>query len=49
MSQLRFGLIGTGFMGKAHAIALNAVASVFDGIDAPVLATVVTGNHAVGE
>jgi predicted dehydrogenase len=41
VSQLQFGLIGTGFMGKAHAIALNSVATVFDGIDAPVLATVV--------
>lgn len=30
-----FGLIGTGFMGRAHAIALHAVATVFDDVPAP--------------
>jgi predicted dehydrogenase len=30
MSQLRVGLIGTGFMGKAHALALRAAPAVFD-------------------
>jgi predicted dehydrogenase len=29
MTQLRVGLIGTGFMGKAHAIALRAAPAVF--------------------
>lgn len=29
MQELRFGLIGTGYMGKAHAIALQAVSAVF--------------------
>lgn len=32
---MRFGLIGTGFMGKAHAIALQSVGTVFPDIDAP--------------
>jgi predicted dehydrogenase len=35
LSQLRFGLIGTGFMGKAHAIALRAVGTVFPEVAAP--------------
>ncbi len=35
MSQQGFGLIGTGFMGRAHAIALGSVARVFDGVTAP--------------
>ena len=35
MGTLRFGLIGTGYMGRAHAIALHAVAAVFPEIDAP--------------
>lgn len=30
MKTLRIGLIGTGFMGKAHAIAFNAAPSVFE-------------------
>lgn len=30
MDSLGFGLIGTGFMGRSHAIALHAVGSVFD-------------------
>ena len=35
MSGLGFGLIGTGFMGRAHAIALHEVAVVFDDIERP--------------
>ncbi|WP_297840519.1 Gfo/Idh/MocA family oxidoreductase [uncultured Roseibium sp.] len=30
MREIRIGLIGTGYMGKAHAVALKSVASVFD-------------------
>ena len=41
MEELRFGLIGTGFMGKAHAIALRSVATVFPEVTAPVLACLV--------
>lgn len=37
MTNLQFGLIGTGFMGKAHAIALQSVATVFPETGAPVL------------
>ena len=36
MARLGFGLIGTGFIGRAHAIALNAVGAVFPDIEAPV-------------
>lgn len=35
MAKLGFGLIGSGFMGRAHAIALHAVGAVFDEIEAP--------------
>ena len=41
MTDLRFGLIGTGFMGKAHAIALRSVGTVFPEISAPVLESLV--------
>ncbi len=49
MTQLRFGLIGTGFMGNAHAIALRSVGTVFDEFDAPILATVVDAELAVAQ
>jgi predicted dehydrogenase len=35
MSKLGFGLIGSGFMGRAHAIALRVVGTVYDDIAAP--------------
>lgn len=41
MKPSGFGLIGTGFMGRAHAIALQAVGTVFDDIAAPRCVTVV--------
>jgi len=41
VTSLRFGLLGTGFMGKAHAIALRSVATVFPGVSAPVLSCLV--------
>ncbi|HEX5766314.1 MAG TPA: Gfo/Idh/MocA family oxidoreductase, partial [Woeseiaceae bacterium] len=44
MAQLGFGLIGTGFMGRTHAIALQSVATVFAGIEAPRLVTVADVN-----
>jgi predicted dehydrogenase len=37
MTALRIGLIGTGYIGRSHAIALSAVGTVFDEIEAPVL------------
>ncbi len=48
VTKLRFGLIGTGFMGKAHAIALRSVATVFTDVAAPQLALLVDedGNRA---
>jgi predicted dehydrogenase len=36
MARLRFGLIGTGFMGRAHSVALSSVGAVFPDIEAPV-------------
>jgi predicted dehydrogenase len=40
MANLGFGLIGSGFMGRTHAIALQSVATVFAGITAPRLVSV---------
>lgn len=37
MTSLNIGLIGTGFMGKAHAIALRSVATAFPEVSAPTL------------
>ena len=41
VKSLNFGLIGTGFMGKAHAIALRAVGTVFHGVAHPGLSCLV--------
>ena len=40
MKEIGVGIIGTGFMGKAHALAYRAVAGVFPGSLRPVLQTV---------
>ena len=45
MKGLNFGLIGTGFMGKAHAIALRSVATVFPEVTAPVLACLIDNDE----
>ena len=44
VTNLRFGLIGTGFMGKAHAIALRSVGTVFPEVGSPVLSCLVDSN-----
>lgn len=49
VTNMRFGLIGTGFMGKAHAIALRSVATVFADVEAPELACLVDVNGARAE
>lgn len=41
-NTIRIGLIGTGFMGKAHALAYQAAGNVFDDIPRPML-------HAVAD
>ena len=43
--NLNFGLIGTGFMGKAHAIALRSVATVFPHVPTPSLTTLVDADR----
>ncbi len=40
MNEIGVALIGTGFMGKAHALAYNAVAATFPGLPRPVLQVV---------
>jgi len=40
MANLGFGLIGSGFMGRTHAIALQSVATVFAGVSAPRLVSI---------
>ena len=47
MTNLRFGLIGTGFMGKAHAIALRSVATVFPDVPTPALACLIDADAAI--
>ncbi len=37
MKNIRIGIVGGGYMGKAHAVAYNAVASVFDTKLRPIL------------
>jgi len=37
MTQIKIGLIGTGFMGKCHALAFRAVSAVFPEVAAPTL------------
>ncbi len=43
---LRFGLVGTGFMGKAHAIAMRSVGTIFPEVAAPELDYLVDSNAA---
>ncbi len=45
---LRIALIGTGFMGKCHALAWNAVAPVFGDVPAPELALLCEMNAELG-
>jgi predicted dehydrogenase len=45
MKQLGIGLIGTGFMGKAHAIAYRTALSAFPEIPTPRLVAVADVNH----
>ena len=40
MRNIGVGIIGTGFMGKAHAFAYRAVAGIFPGSLRPVLTSV---------
>jgi predicted dehydrogenase len=49
MKPLGVGLIGTGFMGKCHALAWNAVASVFDDVPRPRLAVVAETTQDVAQ
>jgi len=46
VKNLNFGLIGTGFMGHAHAIALRSVGTVFDDIASPTLRCLVDADAA---
>lgn len=43
---IRIGLIGAGYMGKAHAVAMNAVGAVFDTALRPVLEMICTTTEA---
>src|ERR1700750_2222519 len=42
MSQLRIGLIGAGYMGKAHTLALQGVAASFEPAQRPVCEMIAT-------
>jgi predicted dehydrogenase len=47
MDRIGIGLIGTGFMGKCHALALRAVHATFGDVPAPVLEVLCDADPAV--
>ncbi|MGO4706293.1 Gfo/Idh/MocA family protein [Microvirga sp. 2MCAF38] len=49
MESLGIGLIGTGYMGKCHALAWNAVAAVFGDVPRPRLAVLAEVSQALAE
>ncbi|WP_243369485.1 Gfo/Idh/MocA family protein [Microvirga solisilvae] len=49
MKSLSIGLIGTGYMGKCHALAWNAVASVFGDVERPRLAMLAEASQDLAE
>ncbi len=49
MPEIGIGLVGGGYMGKAHAVALSAVGAVFDTALRPRLATIAAGSPASAE
>ncbi|HSO48487.1 MAG TPA: gfo/Idh/MocA family oxidoreductase, partial [Rhizobiaceae bacterium] len=42
MTSIGIGIVGGGYMGKAHSVAMNAVAAVFDTALRPRLETICT-------
>ena len=46
VTRIGIGIVGGGYMGKAHAVAMNAVASVFDTPLRPVLEMICTTTEA---
>jgi predicted dehydrogenase len=49
MAALGIGLIGTGYMGKCHALAWNAVAAVFGDVPRPRLAVLAESSQDLAE
>jgi predicted dehydrogenase len=49
MAALGVGLIGSGFMGKCHALAWNAVAPVFADVEHPRLALLADADRDLAE
>jgi predicted dehydrogenase len=49
MQKLGVGLVGTGFMGKCHALAYRQVSALFGLQVEPILEHVVDPNRAVAE
>ena len=49
MKSLGIGLIGTGYMGKCHALAWNAVAAVFGDVERPHLAVLAEASQDLAE
>ena len=49
MKSLNIGLIGTGYMGKCHALAWNAVASVFGDVPRPRLVMLAEASQDLAE
>jgi predicted dehydrogenase len=49
MAEIGIGLVGGGYMGKAHAVALSAVGAVFDTALRPRLEMIAAGSPASAE
>lgn len=49
MKPLGIGLIGTGYMGKCHALAWNAVKTVFGDVERPRLVHLAEANAGLAE
>ena len=49
MTGLGIGLIGTGYMGKCHALAWNAVAAVFGDVERPRLAVLAEASQELAD
>lgn len=49
MTSLGVGLIGTGYMGKCHALAWNAVAALFGDVERPRLAVLAEASQELAE
>jgi predicted dehydrogenase len=48
MAEIGIGIVGGGYMGKAHAVAMSAVGAVFDTIPAPAAGMIAASSERLG-